>query len=44
LWDYDVKNMDYLKIPKRAPEYWVIWFFSILCCSILCRNTLMIVF
>ncbi|KAG2578921.1 lipoate-protein ligase LplJ-like isoform X2 [Panicum virgatum] len=21
LWDYDVKNMDYLKIPKRAPEY-----------------------
>ncbi|XP_062204711.1 uncharacterized protein LOC133906741 [Phragmites australis] len=21
LWDYGVKNMDYLKIPKRAPEY-----------------------
>lgn len=21
LWDYDVKNMDYLKIPKCAPEY-----------------------
>ncbi|KAL6859366.1 hypothetical protein ACP4OV_017625 [Aristida adscensionis] len=21
LWDYDVKNMEYLKIPKRAPEY-----------------------
>lgn len=21
LWDYDVNNMDYLKIPKRAPEY-----------------------
>ncbi|XP_020575177.1 uncharacterized protein LOC110021146 isoform X3 [Phalaenopsis equestris] len=21
LWDYDVRNMQYLKIPKRAPEY-----------------------
>ncbi|KAL5230376.1 hypothetical protein ABZP36_029152 [Zizania latifolia] len=21
LWDYDMKNMDYLKIPKRAPKY-----------------------
>ncbi|XP_074361478.1 uncharacterized protein LOC141701733 isoform X2 [Apium graveolens] len=21
LWDYDIKNMAYLKIPKRAPEY-----------------------
>ncbi|KAL6596253.1 hypothetical protein ACP70R_047617 [Stipagrostis hirtigluma subsp. patula] len=21
LWDYDAKNMEYLKIPKRAPEY-----------------------
>ena len=25
LWDYDVKNMDYLKIPKRAPEYRLVW-------------------
>lgn len=21
LWDYDVSNMDYLKLPMRAPEY-----------------------
>jgi len=21
LWDYDVKNMDYLKLPMRAPTY-----------------------
>jgi lipoate-protein ligase A len=21
LWDYDLKNMDYLKNPQRAPEY-----------------------
>ncbi|KAK6920890.1 hypothetical protein RJ641_014568 [Dillenia turbinata] len=21
LWDYDIKNMAYLKVPKRAPEY-----------------------
>ena len=21
LWDYDVRNMAYLKLPKRAPEY-----------------------
>ncbi|XP_006660155.1 lipoate-protein ligase A [Oryza brachyantha] len=21
LWDYDMKNMDYLKIPNRAPDY-----------------------
>ncbi|PKA60340.1 hypothetical protein AXF42_Ash008399 [Apostasia shenzhenica] len=28
LWDYDGKNMEYLKIPKRAPEFRLVWSFN----------------
>jgi hypothetical protein len=28
LWDYNVKNMDYLRIPKRVPEYRLVQFLS----------------
>lgn len=27
LWDYEVKNMAYLKLPARAPEYRSVFYF-----------------